>query len=293
MIQARKYVYLLVFFFALTVSAQKKEVTIKVEKLTDHIFMLIGQGGNIGLFIGVDGVYMIDDQFAPLTPKIIAAIKTITDQPVKYLINTHWHGDHTGGNLNMAKEGAIIVSHENVRKRMRMERVIRGKKRKGAPNKALPVITFTEDMMHYFNGDAVLVSHIHDAHTDGDALVYFTNNNVLHMGDAYFQGAFPYIDLSSGGSIDGYIAGIQKEIILSDDQTIIVPGHGKRSNKAELKPYLKMLKTLRARVQTEIKKGKSLKDVVLNTSITAEFKSYSSWITEEKIKTAIYKSLKK
>jgi cyclase len=267
-------------------------VEIKVEKITDQIYLLMGQGGNIGLFVGDDGVFMIDDQFAPLTPKILAAIKTITDKPVNYLINTHWHGDHTGGNLNMAKEGAIIVSHENVRKRMSLEKLVQGKKVKGSPEEALPVITFTEEMMYHFNGDDVLISHIHDAHTDGDALVYFTKNNVLHMGDSYFQGAFPYIDTTSGGTIDGYIAGIQKAIMLSDDATIIVCGHGKASNKSDLKTYLKMLKTLRARVATEIEDNKTLEEVVANGSITKEYKSFSAWITEEKIKTAIYTSLK-
>ena len=275
------------------VSAQNREVKIKVNKLTNNIYMLIGQGGNIAVFVGDDGVFMIDDQFAPLTPKILKAIKSITDKPVRYLINTHWHGDHTGGNLNMANNGAIIVSHKNVRKRMSMDQVIRGRTRKAAPKKALPIITFTEDMMYHFNGDDVLISHIHDAHTDGDALVYFTNNNVLHMGDAYFQGKFPYIDINSGGTIDGYIAGIKKAIMLSDEHTIIVPGHGKIANKAELKPYLKMLITLRNRVKSEIEKGKTLKEVVANSSITAAYKSFSGWITEERIKTAIYKSLKK
>jgi glyoxylase-like metal-dependent hydrolase (beta-lactamase superfamily II) len=284
---------IVVLLITTVVTAQNREVKIKVNKLTDHVYMLTGQGGNIGLFVGDDGVFMIDDQFAPLTPKILAAIKTVTDKPVSYLINTHWHGDHTGGNLNMAKEGAIIVSHENVRKRMSMDQVVRGRKKKASPKKALPVITFTEDMMYHFNGDDVLITHVHDAHTDGDALVYFTKNNVLHMGDAYFQGKFPYIDTSSGGTIDGYIAGIQKALMLSNNETQIVCGHGKVSKKAEMKLYLQMLKTLRDRVAAQKSKGKSLKEVVANTSITKEYKSYNGWITEERIKTAIYKSLKK
>ena len=289
----KKYRFVLFTIILFSFSSQSQNIKIKVTKITNQVYMLVGQGGNIGLFVGEDGVFMIDDQFAPLTPKILTAIKTVTNKPVNYLINTHWHGDHTGGNLNMAKEGAIIVSHENVRKRMSMGQVVRGQKRKGSPKKALPIITFTEDMMYYFNGDDVLISHIHDAHTDGDALVYFTKNNVLHMGDAYFQGKFPYIDTNSGGTIDGYIGGIQKAIMLSDNNTKIIPGHGNISNKAALKPYLQMLKTLRNRVQAEIKKGKSLKEVVANKSITAEYKSFSGWITEERIKTAIYTSLKK
>lgn len=289
----KQVVFIFITFVTVNFYAQTQEVKITVTKVTENVYMIVGQGGNIGLFVGEDGVFMIDDQFAPLTPKVLAAIKTVTNKPVNYLINTHWHGDHTGGNLNMAKEGAIIVSHENVRKRMSMEQVVRGQKRKGSPAKALPVITFTEDLMYYFNGDEVLISHIHDSHTDGDALIYFTKNNVLHMGDAYFEGKFPYIDTNSGGTIDGYIGGIQKAIMLSDDATKIIPGHGNISNKAALKPYLTMLKTLRSRVQVEINKGKSLKEVVANKKITAVYQSFSGWITEERIKTAIYTSLKK
>ncbi len=281
----------IVLFWAIGIQSQNNEVKIKINKLTDNLYMLIGQGGNIAVFVGSDGVFMIDDQFARLTPKILAAIKTVTNKPVKYLVNTHWHGDHTGGNLHMEQAGAIIVSHENVRKRMSMDQVIRGKKRKGAPKGALPVITFTEDMMYHFNGDDVFISHIHDAHTDGDALVYFTKNNVLHMGDAYFQGKFPYIDVASGGTIDGYIAGIQKAMMLSDENTKIIPGHGKIAEKSELKPYLEMLKTLRNRVQLAKQKGKTLEEVLANKSITAEYASFSGWITAERIKTAIYKSL--
>jgi len=281
----------IVLFWTIGIQSQNNEVKIKINKLTDNLYMLIGQGGNIAVFVGSDGVFMIDDQFARLTPKILAAIKTVTNKPVKYLVNTHWHGDHTGGNLHMEQAGAIIVSHENVRKRMSMDQVVRGKKRKAAPKGALPVITFTEDMMYHFNGDDVFISHIHDAHTDGDALVYFTKNNVLHMGDAYFQGKFPYIDVASGGTIDGYIAGIQKAMMLSDENTKIIPGHGKIAEKSELKPYLEMLKTLRNRVQLAKQKGKTLEEVLANKSITAEYASFSGWITAERIKTAIYKSL--
>lgn len=289
----KQVVFIFITFVTVNFYAQTQEVKITVTKVTENVYMIVDQGGNIGLFVGEDGVFMIDDQFAPLTPKILAAIKTVTNKPVNYLINTHWHGDHTGGNLNMAKEGAIIVSHENVRKRMSMEQVVRGQKSKGSPAKALPVITFTEDLMYHFNGDDVLISHIHDSHTDGDALVYFTKNNVLHMGDAYFEGKFPYIDTNSGGTIDGYIGGIQKAIMLSDDATKIIPGHGNISNKAALKPYLRMLQTLRSRVQVEINKGKSLEEVVANKSITTDYQSFSGWVTEERIKTGIYTSLKK
>lgn len=282
-----------VCFFLVDIHAQKNEVQITSTKLTDNYYMLKGRGGNIGLLIGEDGVLMIDDQFAPLTPKILAAIKKITPKPVSYLLNTHWHGDHTGGNLNMRKEGATIVSHENVRKRMSKDQVVRGRIKKASPKEALPVLTFTEDMMFHYNSDDILFTHVHNAHTDGDAIVYFTKNNIIHTGDTYFQGKFPYIDLDSGGSIDGYIDGISKIIMLADEHTQIMPGHGKVADKQELIAYKKMLVALRDAVQAEIDKGKTLEEVIMNKEITKAYTSFNGWITEEKIKSTIYKSLKK
>ncbi|SNR16483.1 MBL fold metallo-hydrolase [Tenacibaculum jejuense] len=286
------------FFFLLTgvfsSFAQKREVKIEPIKITENIYMLKGQGGNIGLFVGEDGAFMIDDQFAHLTPKILKAIRDITPKQVKYLINTHWHGDHTGGNQNMSKEGAVIISHKNVRKRMGMESVVRGKTKPPSPKEALPVITFTEDMMVHFNGENVLISHVHEAHTDGDAHIYFTKSNVLHMGDTYFQGKYPFIDLSSGGSIDGYIASAEKALLLIDDKTIVIPGHRELSNKKELSAYKDMLVMLRDRIKTKIKEGKSIEEVKNDTSITKEYddKKYGDWfITSEGIRETIYKSL--
>lgn len=291
--QMRSLLSMIGFFIVLIAQAQNDQVEIKVHKLTDHIYMLTGKGGNIGISVGQDGVFMIDDQFAPLTSKILTAIKSISDQPVTYVFNTHWHGDHTGGNLNMANEGAIIVAHENVRKRIRFDQLMKGQKKQGVSEKSLPVITFTEDMMYYFNEEEVFISHIHKAHTDGDALVYFTKNNVLHMGDAYFQGKFPYIDIASGGTIDGYIEGIKKAILLINDDTQVIPGHGKVSNKSELKSYVNMLKILRQRVMDEISLGKSLEQVKVNINLTKGYSSYNGWITEERIRVSIYKSLQK
>ena len=283
---------ILLLFISLNVQCQNNDVTITTEKLTEQIYLLKGQGGNIGLFIGEDAVFMIDDQFAPLTPKILAAIQEITDKPVTYLVNTHWHGDHTGGNEHMEKEGALIVAHENVRKRMSVDQLIRGKTKKASPKSALPVVTFSDDMMLHINNDDILITHVHNSHTDGDAIIYFTKNNVLHMGDAYFQGKFPYIDLNSGGSINGYISGIEKAVLLADEETKIIPGHGNVSSKEEMRTYLKMLTTLRQRILDEVNKKKSLEDVLKNESITSDYSTYSGWINEERIKTAIYNSLK-
>ncbi|CAM1341610.1 MBL fold metallo-hydrolase [Tenacibaculum aestuarii] len=290
--KALQLVLIIFFVNSFNLLSQEKEVKITTEKLTDRVYVLKGQGGNIGLFIGNNGVFMIDDQFAPLSKKIQAAIKTITDKPVTYLINTHWHGDHTGGNANFQKEGAIIVSHENVRKRMSVDQVVRGEKRSASPKEALPVITFSEDMQFYMDEEPVLVTHIHNAHTDGDVLVYFVNSNVLHVSDAYFQGKFPYIDIDSGGSIDGYIKGIKTIMRIADASTKIIPGHGNVTTKEELKEYLQMLEDLKTQVLKEVEKGASLKEVKNNTKITENYKGYNGWITEDKIKEAIYKSLK-
>jgi glyoxylase-like metal-dependent hydrolase (beta-lactamase superfamily II) len=278
--------------FSVVINSQNRDIKIQVKKLTDQIYSLKGQGGNIGIFIGDDGVFMIDDQFAPLTPKILVAIKGITNKSVKYLVNTHWHQDHTGGNGNMQKQGALIVSHDNVRKRMSVDQVIRGRTRKASSKEALPVVTFTQDMMLHINNDDILISHIHNAHTDGDALVYFTNNNVLHVGDSYFQGKFPYIDLSSGGSINGYVEGLKKIILLCDNNTKIIPGHGEISNKKEVKVYLKMLTEIRTTIQKEIDKGQTLEQVTKNNKITEKYKSFGVGISAGKIRNSIYKSLK-
>lgn len=283
-----------VFLFASSLlNAQMNEVVIKTEKITDNIYMLKGRGGNIAIYVGYEEVFMIDDQFAPLSSKIIKAIKNITSKPIKYLVNTHWHGDHTGGNLNMQKEGATIVSHTNVRKRMSEAKVIRGKKRPASPKKALPIITFTKDLNFYIDDEEILVAHIHNAHTDGDAIIYFTKSNILHVGDAYFQGKFPYIDLNSGGSILGYIKGIEKMLMLADEDTKIIPGHGNVSNKKELRVYLKMLQDLTSKIKEAINKGKTIEEVKNNTTITEKYKEFSGWISESKIKETIYKSLLK
>tara|TARA_R110002073_G_scaffold297764_1_gene464082 strand:- start:17039 stop:17932 length:894 start_codon:yes stop_codon:yes gene_type:complete len=286
-------VILLFSIFQVTVAQSRwDKVTIKTEKITEQIYMLKGSGGNIGLFIGDDAVFMIDDQFAPLTPKILEAIKKITPQKVTYLINTHWHGDHAGGNENMGKEGALIFAQENVRKRMSTPTKRGNRSVPASPKIALPVITFNKDMSFHINGDDVLATHVHNAHTDGDALIYFANNNVLHTGDSFFQGKFPYIDLNSGGSINGYIEGIQKMILITDENTKIIPGHGNVASKDDLKTYLKMLITLKERVLVEINKGKMLEDVKTNADITKGYESFSGWITEERIRTTIYTSLK-
>ena len=272
---------ILLMTFTLSCAQNKQEVTIKVNKLTDNVYMLIGQGGNIGVSVGEDGVFIIDDQFAPLSSKIIEAIRTLSNKPIKFLANTHWHGDHTGGNANFQKEGAIIMAHDNVRKRLKET-----PKRDGStsPKEALPVITFNDKMSLHINGEEVAIYHPDNAHTDGDAILYFTESNVLHTGDTYFKGWYPYIDLGSGGSVNGYIEAVKR-----------IPGHGPVSNKKEYAEFLEMMIGLKATILAEIKKGKTEEQVTNDESLTKTYdeQGYSwAFITSEKIRRTFYKSLK-
>jgi len=249
-------------FFLHTLDAQQdfSKVEIKTVKLTDQIYMLQGSGGNIGVFKGDDAVLMIDDQFAPLGDKIKAAIKALSDQPVKYLVNTHWHGDHTGGNENFGAGGSIIIAQENVRARLSTEQFNRtfNQTIPPSPEAAWPELTFTEDMQVHINGQEVVLLHVHNAHTDGDTFVWFPQSNVLHTGDCFFKDKFPYIDLGSGGTVDGAIKAVQAALMLADDATKIIPGHGDLANKTDLLNYHRMLVTMRDRVKSAMAEGKSI-----------------------------------
>lgn len=247
---------------AATAAAQQdfSKVEIKVEQLAPGVAVLFGAGGNIGLSYGEDGNVLIDDQFAPLTPKILAAVKTLDPDPVSFVVNTHWHGDHSGGNENLGKAGAVIVAHDNVRRRMSVEQLSqRFGKTAASPKAALPVVTFGEGVTLHLNGDDLRIVHVRNAHTDGDSLVYWRKANVLHMGDTFFHKVtLPFIDLDSGGSIDGLIAAIKAALVIAGPDTKIIPGHGPVATRAELQAYLAMLVGVRAQVAAGIASGRSL-----------------------------------
>ncbi|OUS01297.1 MBL fold metallo-hydrolase [Flavobacteriales bacterium 33_180_T64] len=287
------FLFLVFLFFGNFIYAQGfDKVKIETLKVSDHVYMLAGTGGNIGISIGDDGVFMIDDQFAPLTKKINTAIKSLSDKPITFLVNTHHHGDHTGGNENIQKLGATIIAHDNVR-----ERLATTPKRDNTmqPKEALPSITFNDKLSLYINGEKIGIFHAEHAHTDGDALLYFTKSNVLHTGDTYFNGRYPYIDLKSGGSVDGYINAVKLGLQLIDEDTKIIPGHGKLSNKEEYTTFFKMLKDLRAKISAEIKAGKTEDMVAKNETITKTYDDLNygvGFISSEKIRRTFYLSLK-
>jgi glyoxylase-like metal-dependent hydrolase (beta-lactamase superfamily II) len=255
-------------------SAQQNfdNVQIRTQKLTDNVYMLQGSGGNIGLSVGPDAVFMIDDQYAPLTPKIEAAIKAISPKPVTFVINTHWHGDHTGGNVNMGKAGALIIAHDNVRRRLSTEQFIDFMRARvpPMPKEGLPVVTFSQDVTFHINGDEVVVFHVPRAHTDGDGIIRFRKANIFHMGDVFFNGFYPFIDYSSGGTPDGFIAAVDRVLGMSDDNTRIIPGHGPLASKSDLVAYRAMLAGTIGNIKKIVSEGKNL-DAVVAAKPTAEF----------------------
>lgn len=238
------------------------KVEIKTQPLAPGVAVLFGAGGNIGVSYGEDGTILIDDQFAPLTEKIQKAVADLGAQPVKFLINTHWHGDHSGGNENLGKAGAIIMAHDNVRVRMASDQKTRFGEIKASPKAALPVVTYAEGLKLHLNGEEVRVISVPPAHTDGDSIIHWTKSNVIHMGDLFFHKmSYPYIDTGSGGNVRGVIAAAEKALAMADANTKIIPGHGEVATKADLQAYHDMLVAIVGKVDAGIKEGKTLDEI--------------------------------
>ena len=267
-------------------------VTITAEKLAPGVAVLFGQGGNIGVSYGADGTVLVDDQFAPLTPKIQAAVAELGATPVKYLINTHWHYDHTGGNENFGKAGALILAHDNVRIRMAAGATVRGQVVPPALKIALPVVTYDQGLKVHLNGDEVRTIHLANGHTDGDSIVIWRSANVVHMGDLYFNKVtLPFIDLNSGGSAKGLLAAIDKALTLVDDRTKIIPGHGPMASKADLAGYRAMLADVIGKVEAGIKAKRTL-DAIKATKPAARYDTNpQAFIKGDGFVETIYKSL--
>jgi glyoxylase-like metal-dependent hydrolase (beta-lactamase superfamily II) len=291
----RKLLVILPLLAALSASAQQQDfskVQMKVLKVSGNVYMLTGAGGNIGISVGDDGIVIVDDQFAPLAPKIKEALKAITTKPIKYVINTHYHGDHTGGNEIFGREGTI-VAQENVRKRLESGTTVLGNKIPPAPKGALPVITFNDRATIHVNGEDVRLTYLPHGHTDGDAMVEFTKSNVVHMGDDFFNGTFPFIDRENGGSIKGLIVNLDAVLAKMDKDAYVIPGHGPIGNKPLLEGFRDALKGTVAIMNEAIKAGKTLEQVKKEKTLVAWSHLASDFVTLEFYEEGLYKELTK
>ena len=261
--------------FCTTSLAQERDfsqVEITTHRLADNLYYLKGQGGNIGMSVGEDGVFLIDDQFAPLTERILGAIGEVTDQSVRFVLNTHHHGDHTGGNQNLGSAGAVIVAHEDVRTILKngltgddLDQLLTADERAG-----LPVVTYTDSVRFHLNGENIHAFHVGPAHTIGDSFVHFQNANVIHTGDVFRTTGYPYVDVNSSGSFLGIAAGYEKLLEISNPGTVFVPGHGVPSSQDDIREQLDMIYTIRDRVKAGIDGGLSL-ERIQSSNPTAEY----------------------
>ncbi|MFT5450950.1 MAG: cyclase [Enterobacterales bacterium] len=278
------------------VAAEEQKRSFSTTEVAPGLYMLMGvggfTGGNIGLSIGEDGVVMIDDSMPPMLDIMKTAIATLTDKPVDFLINTHVHGDHIGNNAAIGKTGTWIVAHENLRTHLLENGVSTNKGNVPAPKDALPMITFSESMAFHLNGYDAHIFHVKRAHTNGDIVIFYKDPNIMHMGDVMFNGLFPYIDISKGGSVDGYIAAQQQALKLINHKTKIIPGHGPLAYKADLERSNAMIIDARNLIDNLIKAGKSEAQVV-ELNPLAKYHDAWNWgfITTEKMTRQVYKSL--
>jgi cyclase len=274
------------------------KVEIKVTKVSGNIYMLEGAGGNIAASVGEDGIVIVDDQFAPLAEKIQTALKNlgITDKPVRFVINTHFHGDHTGGNVPFANTGSTVIAHDNVRKRLESRGIVgNGGSVKmdnpPAPKGALPIITFEHDVTVHLNGEDIRALHFPAGHTDGDAVIFFPKNNVVHMGDDFVRYGFPFIDVSSGGSVQGMIAAMQKVSGELPSDVKVIPGHGALSNLDDVRAFVTMLKETSAAVQKGIDEHKTAVQMQQEKILEPWKKWSGGFIDSDKFIETLYHSL--
>jgi glyoxylase-like metal-dependent hydrolase (beta-lactamase superfamily II) len=269
------------------------QVEIQVQEVGDGVWMMTGAGGNLGVSAGEDGVFLVDDQYAPLTGKIRAAVAELGHGEVRFVINTHWHGDHTGGNENFGEAGAVLVAHDNVRERMSVAQFSeRWGETPASPKGALPVVTFADSVTFHLNGDTIHVFHVPPAHTDGDSIIHFQQADVIHMGDVFFAGGYPFVDLESGGSVEGVIAAADRVLELAGAGTKIIPGHGALTDAAGLKEYRDMIAGVVAAVRPMMEEGKSLEEIqAAKPSAPWDEAWGGGWIDAPTFVEAVFKSL--
>ena len=287
---------LLPTLFFTPLQAQDSEISFKSSEVAPGLYMLEGEGGfaggNLGLLTGEDGVVLIDDGLPPLTEKLLAAIGKLTGDPIDFLINTHVHGDHIGGNEALGKAGATIVAHDKLRQRLVTDGMTTGAGQVPAPKDALPIVTFSDAVTFHLNGRDAFVFHVERAHTDGDAVIHFREDNVIHAGDAMFNGLFPFIDLDTGGGVGGYIAAQERILALADEETKIIPGHGPLASKHDLQAAVDMLKDAYARVR-KLVEGDQSEEEILAANPLADYHDDWNWgfITTERMTKTLIRDL--
>ncbi len=288
----RKTIVILIALAAVSAFAQQdfSKVEIKVTKVAGTVYMLQGSGGNIGVSVGDDGIVIVDDEFAPLAPKIKAALAAITSKPIKFILNTHYHGDHTGGNIEFSKDGPIIA-HENVRKRLQAGTTTLGRQTPPAPKEALPVITFNDRATLHINGEDIRAIHMPHGHTDGDAVIWFTQSNVVHMGDDFFNGMFPFVDIENGGSVRGMTTNVETVIAQIRDDSKVIAGHGPLADRTTLRAFAEMLRATTAAVDAAMKSGKTLDQIKQEKVLGPWQKWASEFITLDRWADTLYKEL--
>ena len=284
----------IVLLFAVSAQAQTdfSKVEVKATKVAGNVYMLQGSGGNIGVSVGDDGLLIVDDQFAPLADKIRAALKGLADKKLRFILNTHWHGDHTGGNVAFGPE-ATIIAQDNVRKRLATEQksTVFNSTTPASPKEALPVITFNDSLSVHFNGEDIRAIHFPHGHTDGDSVIFFSASNVVHLGDDFFAGRFPFVDLESGGSVEGLVKNIGELIGKIPADAKLIPGHGPISTLDDLKSYHRMLQQTTEIVRGKIAAGKTL-DQIKTEGLPAEWAPWGAgFIKTDRWVETIYKSL--
>ncbi|HJR09231.1 MAG TPA: MBL fold metallo-hydrolase [Pyrinomonadaceae bacterium] len=292
----RLYVYALAVVCLIAAHARAQQdfskVQMKATKVAGNVYMLEGAGGNIGVSVGTDGILIVDDQFAPLADKIRAALKELNPGQLRFVLNTHYHGDHTGSNVVFGKE-ATIIAHDNVRARLAAEQTVLGQKTPAAPKEALPVITYAASVSIHFNGEEIRVIHFPAGHTDGDSVMFFTASNVVHMGDHFFAGRFPFVDLDHGGSVAGMSKNVGEVIARVPADVRIIPGHGPLSTLDDLKLYRRMLTETSDIIRKQIAAGKTLEQVKA-AGLPDEWKTWGTgFINTDRWIETVYNSISK
>jgi glyoxylase-like metal-dependent hydrolase (beta-lactamase superfamily II) len=278
--------FTLLFIINSSYANKYADVKIKVIPASDNVYMLKGAGGNIAVLATSEGLLLVDDQFAPLAERIEKAMKSVVDKPLKYIVNTHYHGDHTGSNSYFSHQ-APIFAHENVRERLKNK----NKDKADAEKQALPVVTYKDGINIFLDNETIQLTHLENGHTDGDTIVYFNKANVLHTGDLFFAGAFPYIDLKSGGSVKGYLAAVTYMLEHTPDDVVIIPGHGKLTNKSSLKAFAQMIEFSMKLVNVSIEAGMS-EAKLIEKGLPEKYQTFGSgFINEEHWLKTLYSDL--